>query len=297
MRKINPLVLIFLCGFLPLIGQDRLPMVAKNENPLNATLHLRSMHLLADTIGINTGVLPSFIIDSTNIIRDENKMLDPILDQFRKIKEKTSKEVIRIVHIGDSHIRGKIFPNWVRDRLQEEFEGYVEYESFGINGATCFTFTNPRWIKKVKQLNPDFLILSFGTNESHNKRYQKVVHLQQLDELIQLLKKENPSLPLLFTTPPGSYTNYRGRNRRRVYNRNTKTIEVVNAIKEYAQNNGYPIWDLFSAVGGENGACKNWMSAKLMRPDHVHFVQNGYELQGELLYQALMKQYNQYVIR
>ncbi|NLZ73945.1 MAG: hypothetical protein GX905_09085, partial [Bacteroidales bacterium] len=86
MRKINPLFLIFLCSFLPLIGQDRLPMVAKNENPLNATLHLRSMHLLADTIGINTGVLPSFIIDSTNIIRDENKILDPILDQFRKIK-------------------------------------------------------------------------------------------------------------------------------------------------------------------------------------------------------------------
>ncbi len=297
MRKISLLFLILLIAFPPLIGQDKLPMVARNEIPLDATLHLRSMHLSPDTIDIHSGIFPSFIIDSMNIIIDENKMLEPILDRLRNIKEKTSDDKIRIVHIGDSHVRGKMFPNKVRDRLQMEFGESVEYESFGINGATSFTFTNPRWIKKVKQLNPDFLILSFGTNESHNKRYQKVVHLQQLDELIQLLKKEYGPLPILFTTPPGSYTNYRTRNRRRVYNKNTKTIEVTNAIKEYAQNHGYPLWDLFSTVGGEKGACKNWMSANLMRPDHVHFYQEGYELQGELLYQALMKQYNQYVIR
>lgn len=297
MRKISLLLFLFLSGILPLIGQDQLPMVAKNEMPLNATRHLRSIHLLADTIGFNPSVFPSFIVDSMNVIVDKQKMLEPIFDQLRKIKEKRSQERIRIVHIGDSHIRGKMFPNWVRDKLQVEFGGDVEYESFGINGATCFTFTNPRWIKKVKQLNPDFLILSFGTNESHNRRYQKIVHLEQLDELIQLLKKENASLPVLFTTPPGSYTSYRARNRRRVYNRNARTVEVANAIKEYAQNNGYPVWDLFSAAGGENGACENWLSAKLMRPDRVHFFQEGYELQGELLFQALMKQYNQYVIR
>ena len=32
-----------------------------------------------------------------------------------------------------------------------------------------------------------------------------------------------------------------------------------------------------------------------MRPDHVHYMPDGYVLQGELLYQALIKAYNDYV--
>ena len=35
--------------------------------------------------------------------------------------------------------------------------------------------------------------------------------------------------------------------------------------------------------------------AGLMRPDHVHYLPDGYRLQGELFYQALLKAYNDYV--
>ncbi|KAA5434629.1 lipase, partial [Bacteroides cellulosilyticus] len=55
------------------------------------------------------------------------------------------------------------------------------------------------------------------------------------------------------------------------------------------------VWDMYEAVGGRQRACLNWQAAKLMRPDHVHYLPEGYVLQGELFYQALLKAYNDYV--
>ena len=52
---------------------------------------------------------------------------------------------------------------------------------------------------------------------------------------------------------------------------------------------------MYEVVGGKKRACKNWTEAKLMRPDHVHYLPEGYILQGNLLYQALIKAYNDYV--
>lgn len=299
MKRSKVFILLFgvLCASLSVMGQDALPMAIQNEKPMGETKTLRSWHLLTDPILLDKQEVPSFIVDSINVIEDREAVLKPFFEKLRDLKEGVSKEHFRVVHIGDSHIRGNMFPNQVRDRLQSVFGEYLEYESLGINGATCLTFTNPRWIKQIKMMNPDLLILSFGTNESHNRRYQSVVHFQQMDELVQLLIKENNSLPILFTTPPGSYTSRRGRNRRRVYTKNQTTIHVTNSIKNYAHKRGYPIWDLFSVVGGENKACDNWVSAKLMRPDHVHFLPEGYELQGDLLFQAFIKQFNEYAIR
>ena len=52
---------------------------------------------------------------------------------------------------------------------------------------------------------------------------------------------------------------------------------------------------MYNVVGGSLRACKNWLAAQLMRPDHVHYLPEGYTLQGELLYEAIIKAYNEYV--
>ena len=52
---------------------------------------------------------------------------------------------------------------------------------------------------------------------------------------------------------------------------------------------------MYNVVGGNRHACKNWQEAGLMRPDHVHYMPEGYILQGNLLYEALIKAYNDYV--
>ena len=52
---------------------------------------------------------------------------------------------------------------------------------------------------------------------------------------------------------------------------------------------------LYEILGGTHRACLNWQEAGLMGPDHVHYLPDGYRLQGELFCQALLKAYNDYV--
>lgn len=46
---------------------------------------------------------------------------------------------------------------------------------------------------------------------------------------------------------------------------------------------------MYEILGGTHRACLNWQEAGLMGPDHVHYLPDGYRLQGELFCQALLK--------
>ena len=116
-----------------------------------------------------------------------------------------------------------------------------------------------------------------------------------MEELLGLLRDSLPNVPILLTTPPGSYESFRQRRRRRTYAVNPRTVTAVNTIHDFARRHKLVVWDMYNIVGGSLRACKNWMDAGLMRPDHVHYLPEGYTLQGELLYEAIIKAYNEYV--
>ena len=155
--------------------------------------------------------------------------------------------------------------------------------------------THPDRITEIAALKPELLILSFGTNESHNRRYNINVHYNQMDELVKLLRDSLPNIPILLTTPPGSYESFRQRRRRRTYAINPRTATAAETIRRYAKDHRLLVWDMYDVVGGRRRACTNWTEANLMRPDHVHYLPEGYILQGNLLYQALIQAYNDYV--
>ena len=68
----------------------------------------------------------------------------------------------------------------------------------------------------------------------------------------------------------------------------------MQTIRRFADANGLAVWDMYEAFGGVRRACLNWREAELMRPDHVHYLPEGYVLQGEMFYRALLKAYNDY---
>lgn len=202
-------------------------------------------------------------------------------------------DTVRIVHVGDSHIRGHIFPETTGGLLQRTF-GALSYTDIGINGAFCTTFTRPDRVADIAALHPDLVILSFGTNESHNRRYNSILHYRQMEELVCMLRKSLPDVPMLMTTPPGSYDSFRQRRRRRTYKINPRTAVAAQTIRRFADANGLAVWDMYETFGGVRRACLNWQEARLMRPDHVHYLPEGYALQGEMFYRALLKAYNDY---
>lgn len=235
-----------------------------------------------------------------NEIIDSVGILNPFWDKLRWLRfaatDSLRTDSLRVIHIGDSHIRGHIFPRTVGELMKQSFR-VISHEDFGINGAFCVTFNKPENIRRVAALKPDLLILSFGTNEAHNVRYISTLHYQQMDELVRELRAVLPEVPMLITTPPGQYEGIGRRHRRRPrsYRVNPRTALAARTIRRFADEQGLALWDMYEICGGQQRAALNWWDAGLMRPDHIHYMPEGYTLQGELLHQALVKKYNEFV--
>ena len=258
-----------------LAAQDRIPACPPPGKKQKTIKPLREMNWANDTISVQFSFPAAFRGMGRNEIVDSIALLTPVFERLRQV-------------------RGHIYPQTTGARLIETF-GAVSYIDKGVNGATCLTFTHPDRIAEIAALKPELLILSFGTNESHNRRYNVNVHYNQMDELVKLLQDSLPNVSILLTTPPGSYESFRQRRRRRTYAVNPRTATASETIRRYAKEHRLLVWDMYDVVGGKRRACVNWTEAKLMRPDHVHYLPEGYILQGNLLYQALINAYNDYV--
>ena len=276
-------------------SQDRLPQKAARNLISRIPKPALKVKWPADTIPYTQLLPPSFRNVKSNEIVDSTDVLEPVMKQLQEMRLDMEVDTFRILHIGDSHVRGHIYPQSAGLVLTQEFHSLLYYD-MGVNGATCLTFTHPARISAIVEAKPSLLILSFGTNESHGKGYKTNVHYNQMHELIELLKDSLPGVPMLLTSPPGSFERRRLSRRRSTYSPNPRTIMAAKTIREYASRNGLAFWDLYAVVGGEQWACKNWAGAKLMRPDHVHYLPEGYTLQGKLLAQAIIKAYNNYVV-
>ncbi len=69
-----------------------------------------------------------------NEIVDSIALLTPVFERLRQVRAGLSEDTVRIVHIGDSHVRGHIYPQTTGARLIETF-GAVSYIDKGVNGA------------------------------------------------------------------------------------------------------------------------------------------------------------------
>lgn len=289
-------VLWMLSGWLHGIqAQDALPVCPVAQLSLQTVDTLSCLSQRPDTLSLSTLALPEVFRQTTaNELVDSLGLLDPFWEKLQQLYAGASRDSLHIVHVGDSHIRGHIFPQTAGTCMRQAF-GALRYTDYGINGACCISFTRSERLAHIVSLKPDLLILSFGTNESHNRRYNSQLHYRQMDELVRLLRGALPDVPILMTTPPGSYDSFRQRKRRRTYQVNPRTLQAARTIHRYADSNGVAVWDMYEVFGGVKRAALNWWEAGLMRPDHVHYLPAGYELQGRMLFQALVKAYNRFI--
>lgn len=170
--------------------------------------------------------------------------------------------------------------------LENELAGVV-YHSIGVNGAKYQDFARAKYFARgVAELQPDLIILSFGTNEAQGKADADYLR-RTMSNLTEQLLEQSPNSLILFTTPADSYLRGKG------FNPNMTEMSAV--IRKFARDKGYALWDLFSLSGGENSALE-WKSRGLMSSDSVHYTKAGYAIQGKLLYQSLIKGYNGYAV-
>lgn len=293
---------------MPGYAQDVLPECPKPDKHSSPVYPSHEMKQLMQFVSVDSPMPTVFRNTTENELTDPAGSLHPFWEKLGALDRP-----LRIVHIGDSHVRGHVFPYVMRCSLEDDFgskavenipvtyqtsgiaretgSNGVVYHILGVNGATCQSFSTPEHIRQIADLHPDLVILSFGTNEAHGRRYNASEHTAAMNYLIEELKASCPDVAFLMTTPPGAYV----RNGRRGKIINPRTPLVVENELKFAREHGIAIWDMYDIVGGKQRACLNWNAAKMYQRDKIHFTHEGYTLQGLLLHEAFIKAYNHYV--
>lgn len=168
--------------------------------------------------------------------------------------------------------------------LENNNSGIV-YSAIGVNGAKASDYLKyPLFFEQLQAIEADLVVISLGTNESFDKR-ETAVFYTELEEMLLSIKKQNPEVEILLTTPPPSLF-------QRKYP-NTFVASYTKAIIEFAEKNNYAVWDMYRNMGGLYSVNSNAKKG-LMSRDKVHYSKQGYELQGELFFKALMETYTNF---
>lgn len=184
----------------------------------------------------------------------------------------------------------------------------VFYHAIGNNGATFDTYNRIGTVGYgISALSPNLVIISLGTNEAFG-RLDVAGFTRSIDSLVKNIKSYNPDAVILLTTPmecqKSVYTTKKTRVKRKTrkgrkarYKTVTKKVKsyAVNsniaplrqAILDYGKNNGIAVYDWYEVAGGR-GASASWIGDNLFSGDRVHHSHKGYNLEGRLLYDALM---------
>jgi len=171
--------------------------------------------------------------------------------------------------------------------LLESDDAGIVYHSIGVNGASFRTyFRCDDFANHLKFMNPHLAFISIGTNDSFDSDFTPELFEARFELFLSILKSVNPEISLLLTVPNDSYF-------QKKYN-NKNTILVQQVILKLADKYQLKIWDFYNIMGGSQSAEK-WYQDGLMKNDRIHFTTKGYELKGELLYQAMMKAYQDYL--
>lgn len=167
--------------------------------------------------------------------------------------------------------------------LENEQNTGILYHSIGVNGAKYTHYNQSRYFfSQLMELEPDLVIVSLGTNESMSKVESAGQFQDEVEKFLELLRRTLPQSSVLLTTPPD------------IGEKPLPLSQQVGAVlKESTVNHSLSCWDFQSVMGGP-GSVKAWRIRNLVKEDMVHFTRQGYELQAELLWDAMMEAYKRY---
>lgn len=165
----------------------------------------------------------------------------------------------------------------------------VAYHTIGINGATYSNYNRiPEFGRSIAMLEPQLIILSLGTNEAFG-RLEREEFLSSLDALVSELRNTNPEACILLTTPSECHRRQR-RRKKSVFTVNDNVAKVRDMILNYGKTNNIAVYDWYAAAGG-GGSSEKWVKAGLFSRDHIHCSLTGYEVEGQMVYNALINSF------
>lgn len=163
------------------------------------------------------------------------------------------------------------------------------YSAIGNNGACYYDYLLIRdFPQQTALFNPDLIVLSMGTNEAFSYNTDAEIE-RSVRDMVTALRHHNPNAQMLILGPMECQKNRRHGQRPLspdfdILERNHDVSVMLSRI---AADMGVPYWDFYTVAGG-HGASDKWLADKLMNQnDHIHLLKAGYELEAQLLFDAL----------
>lgn len=185
----------------------------------------------------------------------------------------------------DSSIQRAIFLDGVQ--LLNSRPGIV-FNAMGANGnSTRSLIRSMEFESQVPYLGTDLAIFGIGINDAHKppEEFDVEEYKENYRKIIRALRKANPNMAILFITNNDSYY---GRSP------NPNALEVRRAMIDLAEEQGAWVFDLFEYMGGLRSSVI-WYRQGLGKKDKIHFTPEGYQIQADAMYQALEKDFFDYL--
>lgn len=162
----------------------------------------------------------------------------------------------------------------------------ITYHSLGVNGASL-----PSWLRctefgaQMRMLQPDLVILAVGVNDANVPygRFDTTEYKRNYNLLLEQIYSVNPGCAVIFVTNNDCVL----RTGRQSHGANRNTALVAQAMTSLARQHGAGLWNIYRIMGGL-GSMAVWRDAGLANRDRVHFLVPGYQLLGDMMYNAII---------
>ena len=246
---------------------------------------------------------PEFFFDKATLVGfSETENVEPIIScQGEKIhgtyNEELSTYTFHLPELTDSiciqfdSVNGEFTLTGI---LLENGMSGISVHGVGVNGASVPSYLRcDDFERDLELIRPDLIIFGIGINDASENSFEKQAFKKNYDKLIQIIKRVNPDCALLFMTNNDSYKRAKGKKKNR-YEVNTNGLIVEEAFMEMGKKYNAAVWDQFDIMGGLK-SMQDWENAGLAKKDKVHFTKEGYQLLGDLLYNALITKYIEHI--
>lgn len=171
----------------------------------------------------------------------------------------------------------------------------VAVDNIPLRGSSGIDFTNTdlAFLRSMYQkINTKLILMEFGVNLVPYITQDYSYYEKQFYKQLKTLKGLRPDISIIVIGVSDMSRNNKGK-----YESYPNIENIREAQKNAAFKAGCAFWDMYEAMGGKN-SMPSWVNANpsLARPDFTHFSWKGSTVIAKMFYEALMYDYNEYLI-
>lgn len=162
----------------------------------------------------------------------------------------------------------------------------VTLSSIGVNGAQTSSYLRcENLTRDMRLLRPDLVIFNIGVNDAYGDNFDTVAFKNNYLQLVRRVREASPGCAFIFVTNNDTWK--KGKKGRYYVNKTGPMVQDV--MYRLADLTGGAVWDQFAVMGGLK-SMENWRKKGLAQKDRVHFTAAGYNLIGDLFWEAFIRE-------